>query len=234
MGQRRDRLSGITTSWTVLRQAHTGPADEATAARQLLMERYGGAVWGYLFAALRDPHAADELAQEFALALVSGRLRHADPSRGRFRGYVKSALFRLVSQYRRRQSRRPRSLPAGAPELAVPPDDPDRLFNEQWRHQLLQRAWEALSQAQPAGYAVLRYRAAHPDQPSAEMAAALADQLGKPLTPEGVRQLLHRARARFALLFQDAVAHSLEGPTPEAIADELRELDLLAYCRPPR
>jgi RNA polymerase sigma-70 factor (ECF subfamily) len=232
MGRHGDRLSDISTSWTALRQAHAGEPGPAAAARQLLMERYGGAVRRYLRAALRDPHAADELTQEFALGLVSGALRHADPGRGRFRDYVKAALFHLVSKYRRRQRRQPSPLPAGAPEQAAPPEDPDRQFNEQWRARLLERAWQALAQAQPAGYAVLRFRAAHPKMPSAEMAPALAVRLGRPLTPEGVRQQLHRARDRFARLLLDAVADSLDEPTPEAVADELRELDLMAYCRP--
>jgi RNA polymerase sigma-70 factor (ECF subfamily) len=232
MGGHGDRLSNISTSWTALRQAHAGEPDEAAAARTLLMERYGGAVRRYLRAALRDPHAADELTQEFALGLVSGALRHADPGRGRFRTYVKSALFHLVAKYRRRQSRQPGPLAADAPEPAAPPEDGDRLFDEGWRAQLLDRAWQALAQAHSAGYTVLRFRASHPEMPSAEMAGALAGHLGKPLTAEGVRQLLHRARDRFAELLLDTVAHSLDQPTAETLAEELGELRLLEYCRP--
>ena len=39
-----ERLSKISTIWSVLRQAQTGVPEAAALARQLLLERYGGAV----------------------------------------------------------------------------------------------------------------------------------------------------------------------------------------------
>src|SRR5262249_52012933 len=42
-----ERLSHIATQWTVLYQAHAGAPEEAAAARQLLMQRYCGAVYRY-------------------------------------------------------------------------------------------------------------------------------------------------------------------------------------------
>ena len=101
------RLSGISTVWTVLRQANDGSKDSARAAQELLVRRYGGAVYRYLLRALGDASAAEDLAQEFALGLVRGDYRHADPQRGRFRNYVKSVLFHLVSKHRRGQGRQP-------------------------------------------------------------------------------------------------------------------------------
>ena len=47
----------------------------------------------------------------------------------------------------------------------------------------------------------------------------------------GVRQVLHRAREKFVELLRAEVAHSLESATPEEVDEELRELDLLDYCR---
>jgi len=79
------RLSRISTRWSVLRQAHQGPEDAAAAARQELMQRYCGAVYRYLLSAVRDPHTAEDLTQEFALRFVGGHFHRADPSRGRFR-----------------------------------------------------------------------------------------------------------------------------------------------------
>ena len=81
-------------------------------------------------------------------------------------------------------------------------------------------------------YAVLRFRAEHPDMPSPEMADRLSLQLGRPLTSAGVRQLLHRARERFADTLLDDVAQSLDQPTEEHLEEELIELGLLNYCRP--
>jgi RNA polymerase sigma-70 factor (ECF subfamily) len=67
---------------------------------------------------------------------------------------------------------------------------------------------------------------------SPQLAEQLSVQLGKTLTAAGVRQLLHRARQRFAALLLDEVAHSVANPTIEQLAEELAELGLLDYCRP--
>ena len=64
-----------------------------------------------------------------------------------------------------------------------------------------------------------------------QLAAQVGAQLGKPLTGEGWRQLLHRARRRFAELLVDEVARSLETAEPEQIAEELIDLGLMSYCR---
>jgi RNA polymerase sigma-70 factor (ECF subfamily) len=229
-----DRLSRISTSWSVLHQAQQGAPDAAAAAQQLLMQRYGGAIYRYLLAALRDPHGAEDLMQEFALALVRREFRKADPQRGRFRDYMKKVLNHLVSRHCKKQAR----------GLPLPPDSPqlvhlvacgaeaDRTFRENWREQLLTRAWEALAEAQPSFFAVLRFRADHPKIPSTQMAEQLARQLGKPLSAEGVRQTLHRARDKFADLLLQEVAQSLAAPTAEQVEEELCELKLLDYCRP--
>jgi RNA polymerase sigma-70 factor (ECF subfamily) len=224
-------LSQISTVWSELRRAHEG----STAAQQLLMERYGGAVYRYLLKCLHDSHAADELAQEFALCLVRGDFRGADPQRGRFRDYVKAVLFHLIAKYRARQQKQPRLLPADSPELATvaaPREAHDLEFNQSWRDELLARTWAALTDAQENFFVVLHFRAHHPDMSSAQMAAELGRQLSRPLTPDGVRQTLHRARQLFADLLLDEVAHSLKDPTAEELEQELQELNLWEYCRP--
>src|ERR1700730_60584 len=97
------RLSRISTLWSLVCQAHEGPAEAANSARQQLLERYGDAIRRYLRKLLRDADAADEVFQEFALQLVRGDLRGADPQRGRFRQFVKGTLFHLVADYRKRR-----------------------------------------------------------------------------------------------------------------------------------
>src|SRR5262249_46366256 len=105
-------------------------------------------------------------------------------------------------------------------------------FCDAWRNDLLARTWEALAQAQPTFHEVLRLRAAHPKMPSPQLAGHLGQALGKPCTADGVRQALRRARGWFAELLLEEVARSLESPSAEEIEQELRELDLLEYCRP--
>jgi RNA polymerase sigma-70 factor (ECF subfamily) len=229
------RLSRISTMWTVLRQAHDGPADVVAAAQHALLERYGGAVHRYLLAIVRDPHAADDLTQEFGLSLVKGAFHKADPQRGRFRDYVKTALFHLVTHYHRQQTGRVQLLAPDSLKLsnvASRDDVAERQFDESWREELLARAWEALAEAQPVFYSVLRCRAAHSEWTAAQLANELSRQLDKPFSAAAIRQSLHRARDKFAELLIEEVAESLECPTVEQITEELGELNLLTYCQP--
>ena len=96
-------LSQMSTQWTMVFQAHSGTPDEAHIAASRLMCRYAGAVHRYLLKALKDPDAADELDQEFALRFLRGDFKNSDPNRGRFRDYVKRAVQNLINDYYRRK-----------------------------------------------------------------------------------------------------------------------------------
>jgi RNA polymerase sigma-70 factor (ECF subfamily) len=233
------RLSQIQTDWTVVRQAHHGARAEIVAAQQRLIDRYGGAIKRYLLGAVRDPEAADELYQDFACRLLSGSLGGADPEHGRFRHFVKGVLYHLIADHHKRCRRRPLELAPNHPEPAVEPptlSDIDRDLVASWRDELLARAWAALESIERHTgreyYTVLRFRADHADLSSPELAAQLADKLGRKVTAVGVRQTLHRAREKFAELVLDSVKEAMDGPTQEQLDQELIELGLLVYCQP--
>jgi RNA polymerase sigma-70 factor (ECF subfamily) len=209
-------------------------------ARRQLIERYGGAVRRYLLAAVRNAEAADELFQEFALRFVRGDFRRADPERGRFRDFVKTALYRMIVHYHRGQQEKPRPLPSElADQIADDADEPelagDAEFITSWRDDLLARTWQALQRLETDTgrplYTVLRFKAEHAELTADHMAEALATPLGKPLTAAGVRQTLHRARERFAELLLEEVAQSLDNQSVESIEQELIDIGLIEYCR---
>jgi RNA polymerase sigma-70 factor (ECF subfamily) len=231
------RLSQVETKWTLVHQANHDPGENRIAAQRALLEHYGGAVRRYLLASLRDRDAAEDMFQEFACRLLRGDLKGADSDRGRFRDFVKGVLFHLVANWHNAQKKRPQAL-ADEPPAPDPPsmDDEDRAFLENWRAELLARAWVGLSayereSGQPC-YTVLRLRAEHPDLRSPQLAERLTTVLGKSVTAVGVRQILHRARDRFADLLLDEIRHSLEDPTPDRLEEELTDLSLLEYCKP--
>jgi RNA polymerase sigma-70 factor (ECF subfamily) len=232
-GTTNDRLSGISTDWDALRTAHGG-ATAARAAQELVILRYEPAIRRYLKRVAGTPEAAEEVFQEFGVAVVEGKLRGADPARGRFRDYVKAALRHLIAKYHARRKRGPLSPGGGSPALeAVPaPEPPDDPFDEAWRDALLARAWAGLAAVSRAGYEVLKYRAEHPGLSSQDLAGRLAARLGRPLTAEGVRQAVHRAREQFARLLAEEVGRTLADPSADAVARELADLGLLEYCRP--
>jgi RNA polymerase sigma factor (sigma-70 family) len=233
------RLSQITTVWSMIFQAHQGQPDSVIEAQQRLMQRYGGAVYRYLLRLVRDANVADELTQEFAYRFVRGDFRRVTPQRGRFRNFVRAAVGNLVVDYHRRQKARPQAMSPELLEIATgasPSQELERQFIESWRNDLLTRAWQGLFQMQlDSGqpfYDVLRFRADHPELRSAQLAEQLSVRLGRPITPGGVRQTLHRAREKFANRLLDDVAQSLEQPTTEEMEAELSDLGLLEYCKP--
>jgi len=232
------KLSRIQTLWTVVAVAHHGPTEEVKSAQEKLLERYGKAVHRYLLGALRDADAAEELAQEFPLRFIRGDLHGADRERGRFRDFVKGVLFHLIADYHRRRRRSPQALALDAPEpaAAVAENEPDQQFVESWRAELLEHTWKALrlhqEQAGQPFHTVLRFRAEHPDLRSAQMAEQLSSKLSKSVTAVWVRQVLHRAREKFAELLVDEVAQTLMEPSIDRLEQELVDVGLLEYCRP--
>jgi RNA polymerase sigma-70 factor (ECF subfamily) len=228
------RLSRIATRWSQVLQAHGPNAGAATSAQALLLQRYGGAVYRYLLGAVRDPDVADDLAQEFAVRFVRGDFRRADPERGRFRDYLKTALIHLVTDHHRSRHGWPRALALDAPEPAAPavaPPDTETDFLASWRAELLDRTWGALAAHNPTYHAVLRLRVEDPEATSSRAAEQLSVRLGRPVTGDWVRKTQQRAHARYADLLLDEVSHSLGTPSPEVLEKELQELDLLKYCR---
>ena len=138
----------------------------------------------YLLKALKDPDAAEELDQEFAVRFLRGDFRHGDPSRGRFRDYVKRAVQNLMKDYYRRR-RRDGTVPI-VPGLSEPAalDDGLEQFERQfllsWRTDLLDRAWNGLDEleretGQPH-YTILRLRV---DDPGSRR------MIGRPASPSG-------------------------------------------------
>jgi RNA polymerase sigma-70 factor (ECF subfamily) len=226
------RLEHITTNWSVIRDAH-GTPDTARAALEALTRRYGLAIERYLRKVAGGAESAAELYQEFWVSVAGGKLKSADPGRGRFRDYVKAVLRHLVARYHAKRKRGPQAVGGDGPALdAVPAPEPeDGRLDEEWRETLLARTWAALRTANAFYYEVLWFRAHHADLRSPELAARLTARLGKALTAEGVRQTLHRARRQFCWLLLEEVKDSLANPTREEAEEELAELGLLQECR---
>lgn len=233
---RDEHLSRIETQWSILFRSTPNATSSVNAAQAALLQRYCGAVYRYLLAVVGNVHEADELAQEFALRMLQGTFKTADPSKGRFRDYVKASLFNLVRRYHRKKNQGPALLPEDAPEPAAPESvEEDRAFAEKWREELLAKVWEDLSKheketGQPF-HTFMLYRTQNAKTSSSAMAEHFGKLTGKPLTAAGVRQTLHRARERFGELLIEEVARSLQTKDKEAVEQELADLGLLTYCQ---
>jgi RNA polymerase sigma-70 factor (ECF subfamily) len=219
-------LSQLSTHWSLLQRAHSVGAERAAAQAEFLA-RYHGVVQRYLQACVRDTQVAEELSQEFALRFVGGRFRGVDPERGSFRTFLRTVLANLITDWRRRHARAP------APLRSDPPaQTDDTALTAAWQADLLQRAWSALSQSDPALHTVLAHKARHPDLTSDQAAHAIAPALGRAITSANLRQMLRRARLRFAELLYAEVVPLAASAEHDAVLAELAELHLLSYCRP--
>jgi RNA polymerase sigma factor (sigma-70 family) len=236
--EKDSRLSELSTHWTMLFQAQLGTPEEANDALKLMMLRYSGAVHRYFLKTVGDPEAVTELDQEFALRFLKGNFLKYDPSLGRFRDYVKRAVRNLMIDYHRRKGKT-RRLDTDMEMTVVGEsglDDLDQKIIEAWRDDLLDRAWNALQEleqrtGQPY-HTVLKFRVTHSGETSAQMAEQLSPTLGRSLTPGAFRQLLQRAREKWAGSLIDEVKVSLKSPTRDNVEEELADLRLLHLCKP--
>lgn len=233
------RLSRIATQWSIVQDLHGTEPDAVRAAQTALLDRYGEAVHRYLLGALRDVEAANEVFQEFALKFVRGDFQRASPELGRFRDYIKGAVYRLIMDHHRRRGREAKLIDLASDEAGPPEEsfslEEDQAFLRSWRDRLLTRSWEQLQEyEQRTGrpfYSVMRLRVDLPDADSHQLASRLSEQTQKAISAGNVRVLLHRARDQFANFLIDEVTQSLHRPSQEMLEQELIVLDLHRYCR---
>jgi RNA polymerase sigma-70 factor (ECF subfamily) len=232
-------LSRIETRWSLVFKAH-GQDEDAPDSLHRLMRRYGGAVRRYLLASLRDVHVAEDLAQEFALRFLRGDFRRADPGKGRFRDFVKRAVYNLMLDHHRSRRRRDRigHLVEDLSDAAGPDAwelEHDRQFTASWRDELLSRTWSALARDQEKSgrpfHSLLRLRTDNPQATSAELAEAFTKMGPKCVDATWIRVNLHRARDLFVDLLLKEVAATLDDPDPGRLESELIDLGLYEHCR---
>jgi RNA polymerase sigma factor (sigma-70 family) len=230
-----NRLEAITTRWSLIRQAHATGDREAVEARNALVLHYAAAIRRYLGGILTDSSDTDELAQEVMVRLLRGDFAGADPSRGRFRDLLKAAVRNMVRNQWNKQKRRRGAnvILDDLPTEDAPADDP---WLGAWQRTVLDHAWAGLREFErthpknPA-YTILHLRVSHPDDSSQQLAAKLSEMLKTPIRPDACRQLLRRARFRFAELLIEEVRVGLDEPTPERVEEELAALGLLEHVR---
>ena len=235
VSSRDQRISQLQTKWDEIFAAHAkekdGTETEIQLAQECVLSRYGGCVYNYLLGATQDHAIADELAQEFAFRFVRGDFVNAHPSKGRFRDYLKAALSNLVNEYFRQRPRvKPDSLHDSA-VVAMPFENLENEFNQTWREEVIRSTWKALKEFDARKrnhyYTVLKLRAESPHNSSVQLATTLSQQLDQELTPDWVRQKLHRARQKFAEFLLAEVRKTIDDE--DRLEEELADLKLLKY-----
>lgn len=219
------RLTEIPTSWTTIRIAHTSGPERESAMGELI-GRYHDAVGRYLRLKLRDANLADEVAQEFWAKLLTHKLAGADPSKGRFRDYLRTVLHRLIIDHFR--GRKLQQLPPGD---LLDPSTPDHDFDRVWRQSVVNRVRSRLETYEmntPKNRycRVLNLRVADPEASIEELASQLQLATGSRVTPEAFRKTLQRARAKFLELLIQELRETIHPAGPEDIEAEINDLGL--------
>jgi len=231
-----DQTSGASAPKSSLDQITTRWASLKDPVQFLLL--YGPAIGKYLVTIIKNPHDADEVAQDILARFLQEGFARASPDRGRFRDYLKvSVRNAAMSRLRKKHAV---ALPEAAMQQLADPEEGleavERAWLAEWQRCILDKAWRGLDQHERRSpgnlfHTVLRISADHADEDSKQLAECVAKQIGRPLTPEAFRKQLSRARHHFAQLLVDEVAQTLENPTPEQVEDELIEVGLLEFVR---
>jgi RNA polymerase sigma-70 factor (ECF subfamily) len=140
----------LTTHWSLVQGAGSTEEDRSRALIDVLLKRYWKPVYCYLRRKGYDNEQAKDLTQGFFHRVVLGRslIRKADPSKGRFRSFLLSALNRYLISVHEAETARKRipqeklvsldvadvpELPAALTQLA-----PEESFNYAWVSTLLE------------------------------------------------------------------------------------------------
>lgn len=192
-----------------------------------LVQTYWGPIYAYIRRCGHGKEAAADLAQEFVATVVleRGLIGQADPERGRFRTFVKSAVRNfLVDQHRRATTQR--RMPSGKVVISggleevepSPTDDPEKAFDRQWAVTLLSVAMERLEAECMAGgmkahWEAFRDVVINPTlrmttgAPLAEVAVRLSAG-----SPERVSSMVQTVRRKFRRILMEAARETVAEP----------------------
>jgi RNA polymerase sigma factor (sigma-70 family) len=198
------------------------------------------AYWYPLYAYIRrrgyDPEKARDLTQDFfARLLERSLLSEADPTRGRFRSFLRTVCSHYLADQRDRENTQKRG--GGRVALTIDTADaegryaremadeltPDRIFDRSWALALLERVLDRLREeydeaGKAATFEALRdgLEGGPEDVPHAKIATRLG-------TSEGAaRVAAHRLRRRYGELLRREIASTLDDPAD--VDDEIRDL----------
>ena len=217
----------------MLRAGRRDGADSADA-----LEKLCRAYWFPLYAFARregcGPEEAQDVTQEFfSRLLAKNYLQTADPQRGRFRSFLLSSFRHMMANERRNAAREKRgggeqvfSLDEQDAEgryLLDPADatTPERIFERRWAETVLARVLDRL-EAEYTGHA-MRFEDLKVFLVEARGTAAFAEVAARMgVTEAALKSVVHRMRRRYAELFRDEVAHTVENPAE--VEEEIRHM----------
>jgi RNA polymerase sigma-70 factor (ECF subfamily) len=223
-----------TTHWSLVLRAGQRADRDADTALATLCERYWYPLYVYVRRRVADGAEAQDLTQEFfAWLLEKNPLASACPERGRFRGFLLTALKNFLANQWDRAKAQKRG--GGVRRLSLDLDDgesrlrlepaheltPERLYARQWVLTLLELVMRRLQeeyQSSGRGQLFERLKGGITGDCDRPAYAAAASELG--LSEDAARQAASRLRRRYRELLREEVAQTLAEPAD--VDDEIR------------
>jgi RNA polymerase sigma-70 factor (ECF subfamily) len=224
------------TRWTRILSSRERPEARHDALCELLA-LYWKPLYFYARRKGRNIESAKDLIQDFfAHLLERDFLSRLDPSRGRFRGYLRTSLDNFMANLHESQSAKKRgggarvvALDFQVAESDVPraEDSAEAAYDREWALEIMERAmgrlrteFEQGTRRGPFELALSYFRPGTP--PSYEEAA---HQSG--MTVSQFKAFLHRARVRFRALVREEVLHTV----PDASDADAEMAELMRALR---
>jgi RNA polymerase sigma-70 factor (ECF subfamily) len=208
----------------------------ATRALDELCQTYWPPLYGYLRGRGYGREASQDLTQGFFARLLETRsIRTADPARGRFRGFLLTALKRyVINEYERGAAARRGggrvhfTLDFDQAERAYTAerredDSPERVFDRKWAAIALERTLDRLRDEYSHGgkadvaHALLPYLTDTGDLPAYRTTAAELH-----MTEGAVKVAVHRLRHRYGEILRLEIGETVLDPAEVEV--EMREL----------
>ena len=209
------------TTWSVVLAA--GKGEDGGRAIERLCRKHWRPIYVFARRSGLSPSDAEDATQEFFVEFLKREwLKHADPSRGRFRTFLFTLVKYFLSNRRRVSNAEKRGGAAtflsldeaqAEQELFTLSDrfgDPASAFEAAWWNGILDAAWERLAQEQSVSGKSGTFDALRPfvtQAPGQGDYQRLSQQLG--LKKGQVALLVHRLNRRFAELIRAEVAETL-------------------------
>jgi RNA polymerase sigma-70 factor (ECF subfamily) len=215
-----------TTCWTAVAQARDGSDPAARQALTELCQAYWYPMYAFLRRRGHAPDEAEDLTQGFfADLLARDSLKTVDPSKGKFRSFLRASLQHYLANRRDwdRRLKRGGTIPhlsldfrdAERCYLREPAhaETPERLFDRRWALTLLARVLDRLEgelSGLNKGPLFERLKPALMGESDASSYAQIGTELG--MTAGAVKVAVHRLRKRFRAILQDEISRTLADP----------------------
>jgi RNA polymerase sigma factor (sigma-70 family) len=187
-----------TSATLLMRLKADGPAREIAWTE--FRRRYAPIIAGFARNLGVPPQEVDDLIQNVLTAFYAAQPRFTyDPSRGRFRGYLKTCVTHLLSH---RKDRRLQLDGRSVDQIDVADESVEKAWNDAWEREHLHRAVESLRrQFDDSPKFQAFYRVSIEGRPPAEVADALGMSL------DAVYLAKSRCLARLRLLLKELEEH---------------------------